>query len=103
MRRFLVLSAALLMSFAAAPVHAQQGTAQISGRVTDEQGAVLPGVSVAITNEDTGVAREVDEQRRRHVFGGPTRAGHATGWSAKLDGVPNGGTHRPAPAGRDDA
>lgn len=59
MRRFLVLSAALLMSFAAAPVDAQQGTAQISGRVTDEQGAVLPGVSLTITNEATGVSREV--------------------------------------------
>ena len=59
MRRFLVLSAGLLIAFAAAPVHAQQGTAQISGRVTDEQGAVLPGVSLTITNEATGVGREV--------------------------------------------
>ena len=59
MRRFLVLSAALLISFAAAPAHAQQGTAQISGRVTDEQGAMLPGVSLSITNEATGVSREV--------------------------------------------
>ena len=59
MHRFLVLSAALLLSFAAVPVHAQQGTAQISGRITDEQGAMLPGVSIAITNEATGVSREV--------------------------------------------
>jgi hypothetical protein len=29
---------------AATPLFAQQGTAAISGRVTDEQGAVLPGV-----------------------------------------------------------
>ena len=59
MRRFLVLSAALLTSLAAVPLFAQQGTAQISGRVTDEQGAVLPGVSLTITNEATGVFREV--------------------------------------------
>lgn len=59
MHRFLVLSAALLLSFAAAPVHAQQGTAQISGRITDEQGAMLPGASITITNEATGVNREV--------------------------------------------
>jgi hypothetical protein len=59
MHRFLVLSAALLLSFAAAPVHAQQGTAQISGRITDEQGAMLPGASITITNEATGVNREL--------------------------------------------
>lgn len=59
MRRYLVGCAALLASLAAAPCFAQQGTAQISGRVTDEQGAVLPGVSITITNEATGVFREV--------------------------------------------
>ncbi len=59
MHRFLVLSAALLMSFAAVPAGAQQGTAQISGRVTDEQGALLPGVSLTITNEATGISRDV--------------------------------------------
>jgi len=59
MYRALVLSAALLTSFSAVPAFAQQGTAQISGRVTDEQSAVLPGVSLTITNEATGVFREV--------------------------------------------
>jgi hypothetical protein len=43
----------------ALPVLAQQGTSEIGGRVTDEQGAVLPGVSIVITNEETGVFREV--------------------------------------------
>lgn len=43
---------------AVTPLLAQQGTAAISGRVTDEQGAVLPGAAVVITNEDTGVYRE---------------------------------------------
>jgi hypothetical protein len=44
---------------AATPLLAQQGTAAISGRVSDEQGAILPGVSIIVTNEETGVFREV--------------------------------------------
>src|SRR5437868_10814031 len=60
MRRLLV-RAAVIGSFVlgmAAPLLAQQGTSDIGGKVTDEQGAVLPGVSVIITNEATGAARE---------------------------------------------
>src|SRR5213594_3215175 len=34
-----------------------QGTAQISGTVKDQTGAVLPGVEVTATQTDTGVAR----------------------------------------------
>src|SRR6266508_1683236 len=44
---------------AAVPALAQQGTSEIGGRVTDEQGGILPGVTVLITNEATGVFREV--------------------------------------------
>src|SRR5262245_32960666 len=40
-------------------VLAQQGTSEIGGRVMDDQGGVLPGVSIVITNEETGVFREV--------------------------------------------
>jgi hypothetical protein len=43
----------------ARPLLAQQGTAEISGKVTDDQGAILPGVSIVLTNEATGVFREV--------------------------------------------
>ena len=43
----------------AAPVFAQQGTSELGGKVTDQQGAVLPGVAIVVTNEDTGVFREV--------------------------------------------
>ena len=42
-----------------APAPAQQGTAQISGRVADDQGAALPGVTIVVTNEATGAFREV--------------------------------------------
>jgi hypothetical protein len=38
---------------------AQQGTASVAGKVADAQGGVLPGVTVVVTNEDTGVFREV--------------------------------------------
>ena len=41
------------------PLVAQQGTSEIAGRVTDEQGAVLPGTNIVITNEATGVFRDV--------------------------------------------
>ena len=34
-----------------------QATAQISGTVKDQSGAVLPGVEVAATQTDTGIAR----------------------------------------------
>ncbi len=44
---------------AATPLVAQQGTAAISGKVADEQGAILPGVAIVVTHEETGVFREV--------------------------------------------
>jgi Carboxypeptidase regulatory-like domain len=34
-----------------------QGTAQISGTVKDQSGAVLPGVEVTATQTDTGISR----------------------------------------------
>lgn len=43
----------------AAPAAAQQGTAQLGGRIVDAQGGALPGVNITITNEDTGIVREV--------------------------------------------
>ena len=45
---------------AATPLLAQQGVAAITGRVTDEQGAILPGVAIVVTNEETGVFREAE-------------------------------------------
>jgi hypothetical protein len=47
MKRY-VLSLALLL-FCAAMAHAQQQTGEIFGKVTDQSGAVLPGVTVTIT------------------------------------------------------
>ena len=31
----------------------------LGGKISDAQGAVLPGVTIVITNEDTGVTREI--------------------------------------------
>jgi outer membrane receptor for ferrienterochelin and colicin len=42
----------------AAPVWAQQGTTELRGKVTDPQGAVLPGVTVTVKNQATGMYRE---------------------------------------------
>ena len=53
-----LVTAALLLLSVAAPSFAQ-GTAQLNGRVTDESGAVLPGVTVTVTQTDTGFTRTV--------------------------------------------
>jgi hypothetical protein len=60
MVRLRIGAALTLVTLLAAPaaLYAQQGTSDISGKVTDEQGAVLPGVSIVVTNEATGVFRE---------------------------------------------
>jgi hypothetical protein len=61
MRRLLVPAfvAAWFVCIAASPIFAQQGTSEIGGKITDEQGAVLPGVSIVITNEETGAVRDL--------------------------------------------
>src|SRR5215218_7445029 len=59
MRRFalgLILGVSLV---APALARAQTGTSEIGGKVTDPQGGVLPGVAIVVTNDDTGVFREV--------------------------------------------
>ena len=59
MRRVLVGLVFSVLWTIPVPVLAQQGTAEISGRVTDEQSGALPGVTITFTNEATGVYREV--------------------------------------------
>jgi carboxypeptidase family protein len=50
-----VLSLGLFLSTSA---FAQEGTSQLRGRVADPQGGALPGVTVIVTNQDTGNYRE---------------------------------------------
>jgi hypothetical protein len=53
------LSAVLAMLMAGAvPAIAQQGTTEVRGRVMDAQGAMLPGVTVTVRNQETGMFRE---------------------------------------------
>src|SRR5882762_7909261 len=56
--RFTAILAALLFA-TGTPLSAQQGTSELAGKVTDDSGAVLPGVAIVVTNEATGVFRDV--------------------------------------------
>ena len=58
-RSVVVVALGLLLGLASGRLYAQQGTADIAGRVADEQGAALPGVAIIVTNEASGVFREV--------------------------------------------
>jgi len=60
MRDRLVRSIAIsfIATLFAASASAQQATAEIRGRVVDQQEAALPGVTVVITNQDSGNFRE---------------------------------------------
>jgi len=53
-----IWSGVFVMVLAATAASAQQGTSELRGRVVDDQGAVLPGVSVTVTNQATGMFRE---------------------------------------------
>ena len=59
MRRHLVAWLVGSLVCMGTPAWAQQGTGEIAGKITDEQGAVLPGVAIVVTNEETGVFRDV--------------------------------------------
>ena len=55
----LIVCAALLLSLLPASASAQASLGRISVQVLDPQGAVIPGVEVVATNEETGVATKV--------------------------------------------
>jgi len=56
MRRPSVLLAIVAL-LAAAPAYAQRSTGSIRGTIKDATQAVLPGATVTVTNEDTGLVR----------------------------------------------
>src|SRR5712692_4076480 len=55
--RILAAAAILLLLWVATPASAQQGTGTILGVAKDASGAVVPEVTIAITNAETGLAR----------------------------------------------
>ncbi|HYS27726.1 MAG TPA: carboxypeptidase-like regulatory domain-containing protein, partial [Vicinamibacterales bacterium] len=59
MGRFLgnLFLGALALLLTTASASAQLSTAELSGRVTDTSGAVLPGVTVTMTQTDTQATR----------------------------------------------
>src|SRR4051794_24072055 len=53
-----VMGMVLMTLLIAMSASAQQGTTELRGRVIDPQGAVLPGVTVVVRNQETGMVRE---------------------------------------------
>ena len=58
MRRLLILSGIVGCLAVSSPALAQQGTSDLRGRVTDQQGAALPGATIVVKNEETGMFRD---------------------------------------------
>lgn len=60
LKNSLLLAVTCALAFSATPAFSQQmGTGTIDGRIVDATGAVLPGVSVTLTNAETGLSRTV--------------------------------------------
>jgi outer membrane receptor protein involved in Fe transport len=57
MNRFSMVLVVLLTGLLAAPASAQQTSGNITGRVLDEQGGAVPGVTVTATSASTGFSR----------------------------------------------
>jgi hypothetical protein len=83
-----VLVGSLFLSLGSTVLRAQS-TAEISGTVRDQTGAVLPGVEVTATQTDTGVMRstvtnETGSYALTNLALGPYRLGQACQVSALL-------------------
>ena len=49
----------VVVSFAVSPAFGQGGVAEVNGTVTDQTGSLLPGATITITEESTGLTRTV--------------------------------------------
>ena len=59
-RRVVVVVAFLSGILSGGPVYGQGAVAEVNGSITDQSGAVLPGVTITITEESTGLARTTE-------------------------------------------
>ena len=59
MRSYMTLWCLVALMMASGAALAQESTAELRGRVLDAQGGALPGVTITITNQATGVYREI--------------------------------------------
>ena len=57
MRKIIVLSFAIILCAISSFAQSQSTTGNIEGRVVDQNGAVVPNVSVSVTNQDTGFGK----------------------------------------------
>ena len=55
MRKTIVFTVLLCLLFVSIPGFSQTSNAQLSGVVTDQSGALIPGVTITLTKTDTGV------------------------------------------------
>ena len=53
-----VVAWTMMLCVVAAVASAQQGTTEVRGRVLDAQGAALPGATVTVRNQDSGIFRD---------------------------------------------
>jgi hypothetical protein len=67
--RTLLAAAAAILAFSAAAATAQTITRRISGTAADTSGGVLPGVTIVVTEQDTGFTRTTaTDERGAYVF-----------------------------------
>ena len=59
MRRLVVTVIGALILIGASPLLAQQASAGMQGKVVDDSGGALPGVTIVITHESSGMFRQV--------------------------------------------
>ena len=57
-----VVSVVVVLVLSVVPSYGQSATAEFNGSVVDQSGAVLPGATITITNEATGL--DADGHRR---------------------------------------
>ena len=99
MRKVIVGVSFSLLLAGLGPAFAQQGTSEITGRAMDESGAALPGVSIVVTNEDSGLFREATSSAEG-VYHLASDGARPLQDRRQARGVPRLRTHRPDPRRR---